>query len=460
MNINRITRLKEGQPNHQKKYVLYWMQQSQRVFYNHALEHAISLANEFNLPLLIYFGLTSHYPDANLRHYHFMLEGLLEVKTELAKKEIGFVFKLQSPEEGIQAFLKDAQALIMDTGYLRHQLIWRQRVYANASQQYPDLFIDIVDTDLIVPVAVASQKAEYGAYTLRPKLMRLYQEFMDFKSLLKVNITWQLTMKSDDDLSDLTSLEKKLNLDESVLPSKQYHGGYKEAKQHLYDFLKDDANEYPLSNDPGFDRTSKLSMYLHFGQISALEILDEMNLAMINRTLSQEAYEAFFEQLLVRRELAFNYVAYHRGYDKFETMTEPWAYQSLREHNQDYRTYLYTVKEMESYQTHDPYFNAAMKEMVISGYMHNYMRMYWAKKIIEWTQSHKQAYETILYLNNRYFLDGRDPNSYAGVAWCFGKHDRAWTERPIFGKLRYMNDKGLERKFDMDSFIKRINDLK
>ncbi len=459
MNINRITRLKEGQPNKQKKYVLYWMQQSQRVFYNHALEHAISLANEFKLPLLIYFGLTSHYPDANLRHYHFMLEGLLEVKTELAKKEIGFVFKLQSPEEGIQAFLKDAQALIMDTGYLRHQLIWRQRVYANATHLYPDLFIDIVDTDLIVPVAVASQKAEYGAYTLRPKLMRLYQEFMDFKSLSKVNIPWQLTMKSDDDLSDLTSLEKKLNLDESVLPSKQYHGGYKEAKQHLYDFLKDVANVYPLSNDPGFDRTSKLSMYLHFGQISALEIVDEMNFAMINRTLSQEAYEAFFEQLLVRRELAFNYVTYHHGYDQFESMTEPWAYQSLRVHNQDYRTYLYTVKEMESYQTHDPYFNAAMKEMVISGYMHNYMRMYWAKKIIEWTQSHKQAYETILYLNNRYFLDGRDPNSYAGVAWCFGKHDRAWTERPIFGKLRYMNDKGLERKFDMDSYIKRINDL-
>jgi deoxyribodipyrimidine photo-lyase len=128
----------------------------------------------------------------------------------------------------------------------------------------------------------------------------------------------------------------------------------------------------------------------------------------------------------------------------------------MKAHASDERTYLYTIDDYLHYKTHDPYFNAAMKEMVETGFMHNYMRMYWAKKIIEWSKTHQEAYETTLYLNNKYFIDGRDPNSYTGVAWCFGKHDRAWTERPIFGKLRYMNDKGLERKFDMQGYINKV----
>ena len=161
----------------------------------------------------------------------------------------------------------------------------------------------------------------------------------------------------------------------------------------------------------------------------------------------------------MRRELAFNFVYYREGYDAFETMTNPWAYRTMDLHNGDVRPYLYNLEALENFATHDIYWNTAMKEMVITGYMHNYMRMYWCKKIIEWTPNFKKAYETAIYLNNKYFIDGRDPNSYTGVAWCFGIHDRGWRERHVFGTLRYMNAQGLKRKFDMEKYIERVDKL-
>ncbi|MDD2682300.1 MAG: deoxyribodipyrimidine photolyase, partial [Bacilli bacterium] len=162
-------------------------------------------------------------------------------------------------------------------------------------------------------------------------------------------------------------------------------------------------------------------------------------------------------QVLIRRELAYNYVTYNKYYDNFLFITESWAYKTMNEHANDKKEYIYSISEMIKLKTHDIYFNAAMKEMLETGYMHNYMRMYWAKKIIEWTPTFEEAYNIIVLLNNKYFIDGRDANSYAGIAWCFGKHDRPWKERNIFGKLRYMNDKGLERKFDINKYINRIN---
>jgi deoxyribodipyrimidine photo-lyase len=459
MNPNRINNIKTGLVISKKSYVLYWMQQSQRVYYNHALEHAINRANELELPLVVFFGLTPNYPDANHRHYQFMLEGLKEVKQVLEAMHMSFVFKLESPEKAIIPLLKEADTLVMDYGYMRHQKQWRQIVWDYANRHLKELTIDIVDTDVIVPVDVASNKAEYGAYTLRPKLHKIYNEYRDYGGLLEVNQPIYIKIGSDDDLSDIDLLISKLEIDKTVAPSLIYHGGYTQAKAHLIDFLTYKINQYPLSNNPGDDLTSKLSMYLHFGQISSLEILDSLIERFHSNEVTQEAYLAFFEQLLVRRELAFNYLTYHKGYDLFDSMTEPWAYITMKEHNHDNRLFLYTIQDYVTFKTHDPYFNAAMKEMVYTGYMHNYMRMYWAKKIIEWSASFEEAYTTIIELNNKYFIDGRDPNSYAGVAWCFGKHDRAWTERLIFGKLRYMNASGLERKFDMEKYINRVNEL-
>jgi len=456
IHTERIQKLKQ-KPLKEGDYVLYWMQQSQRVHFNHALEHAIQTANQFNLPLLVYFGLTTGYPDANVRHYQFMLEGLREVKEILDKFHITFVLKLASPEIGIIPLLDHAHTLVMDMGYMRHQVKWRKDVVSYVDQNFMDINIDIVDTDLIVPVHVVSDKAEYGAYTLRPKIKKLYHEFRDFKRISTIVNKNPIQISSDDDLSNLSKTLQSLNLDQSVAPSPFYHGGYLAFSKLFIDFIENKANLYKDSNDPSKQLTSKFSMYLHFGQISSLDILERMMLAQSQGQVEGESFDAFIEQLLVRRELAFNYVTFQKGYDDFNLMTEPWAYMTMREHELDQRDYLYTTEELESSKTHDSYFNAAMKEMYFTGYMHNYMRMYWAKKIIEWMPTFREAYQTIIYLNNKYFIDGRDPNSYAGVAWCFGKHDRAWTERHVFGKLRYMNDKGLERKFDIDSYVYWVN---
>ena len=460
MNPNRINNIKIGVKNNSKKnYIIYWMQQSQRVFYNHALLHAINVANEKKLPLMVFFGLTSNYPEANSRHYFFMLEGLSEVKRTLKSLNISFVLKMESPEQAIIPYLDDADTLIMDYGYLNFQKRWRQIVWDYANRHYSHLSIDVVDTDLIVPVDIASNKAEYGADTLRPKLHQLYQEYRDYEGLNDILNSNMVGLDSDDELTDIDKSIEQLPIDKSVKPSKIYKGGYSEAKKWFIHFLDNHINQYPLSNDPGVDHTSRLSMYLHFGQISSLELLDILIKRYHSNEVTLEAYLAFFEQLLVRRELAFNYVSYQKGYDKFLTMTEPWAYSTMNDHLDDSRNYLYNIDDYVNFRTHDIYFNTAMKEMVYTGYMHNYMRMYWAKKIIEWSHSFEEAYTIIKTLNNKYFIDGRDANSYAGIAWCFGKHDRAWTERSIFGKLRYMNAAGLERKFDMKGYIERINKL-
>ncbi len=459
MNLKRISHIMTSKNAIQNQYVIYWMQQSQRVHYNHALERAIQIANQQNLPLLVFFGLTANYPDANQRHYVFMLEGLKEVKHILKTFHINFVVKYGSPEKALIPFLEDAHTLVMDQGYLKHQRTWRSFVLSYVKDHALNINIDVVDTDLIVPVEVASNKAEYGAYTIRPKIKKLYASFRDFSRISTLKNQTDLQIPSDDDLSDINQTIRNLHLEHTLAPSVVFHGGYTQASQLFFDFLNKKINRYPESNDPSLDLTSKLSLYLHFGQISSLEILDRLFMALNSGQIEGEGFDAFVEQLLIRRELAFNYVYYQKGYDQFETMTEHWAYETMRIHDLDERPYLYSKEVIENQKTHDPYFNAAMKQMVITGYMHNYMRMYWAKKIMEWTPSFKEAYETILYLNNHYFIDGRDPNSYTGVAWCFGKHDRAWTERKVFGKLRYMNAQGLERKFDIKAYVHQMDTL-
>jgi deoxyribodipyrimidine photo-lyase len=458
MNKNRLLHLKDGKVNQTKKYVVYWMQQSQRVHYNHALNHAIETANFYKLPLVCFFGLDDTYKDANERIYAFMLEGLKEVKETLNKLGITFIFRFGKPQEIIIDVLNDAQALIMDRAYLRIQRAWRKELFQKIKDN-EDLLIDMVDTDVIVPVHIASDKAEYGAYTLRPKIKRLYEAYRDFKRLEIIDNKNLVDIKSDNDLSDINALINNLNIDHSVPKSSYYHGGYKAASHLFSTFIQEKSEYYPMSSDPSTNYTSLMSMYLHFGQISSLELLERLYLALEQGQLKGESFDQYIEQLLIRRELAFNYVFYHQGYDAFETMTENWAYQTMNAHEFDHKDYLYDLETLETYQTHDVYFNAAMKQMVKTGYMHNYMRMYWAKKIIEWSPSFKKAYETTIYLNNKYFIDGRDPNSYAGVAWCFGKHDRAWTEREIFGKLRYMNAKGLERKFNINQYVNDMNAL-
>jgi len=448
MNPRRLTLRNEGDAAPGGRYVLYWMQQAQRINGNHALARAIDRANEAHLPVRVVFVLFAGFPEANARHFAFMLDGLKEVQTECVRRGIGFDLRHGEPVAEVTALLQDASAVVFDTGYLTHQRIWRDRLTDVVRSRFPHITLEEVDTDAVVPVRVASDHTEYGAYTLRPKLMRMHRAFLDFDGLSAVAVLHKPLPEPDLSMPD--------GVDMSVSPVTAFLGGYIAAVDRFERFLENAANRYPESNDPGEDLTSGMSPYLHFGQISALELVDRLTAAHAAGALNGMAYDSYLEQLLVRRELAINFVWNRIGYDRFETMTEPWAYRTMQAHADDPRDPTYTESEIEAGKTDDPYFNAAMHEMQKTGFMHNYMRMYWAKKIIEWTPSHEASYRLILRLNNRFFLDGRDANSYAGVAWCFGKHDRPWSERPVFGQLRYMNDKGLERKFDMRRYIKRV----
>ncbi len=430
------------------EYVLYWMQASQRTDYNHALEYALLKANEFRKPLIVFFGITDHFPEANERHYAFMLKGLSEVKRSLEQRNIQMVILHRSPEQGVIRLAKKASLVVVDRGYLNIQKEWR-RVVANRI----DCPLIQVESDVVVPVEGVSSKEEYAAATLRPKILRKLDQFLHPLTPIDPVVK---PIDLEVDSFSLEPIERSLStlrIDRSVKPVHTFQGGAREAYRHLEVFLEEKLDHYPeLRNDPTLDYLSQMSPYLHFGQISPVEIA-----LKVKRTGSPGS-EAFLEELIVRRELSMNFVFYNERYDSYEALPE-WAKRSLNSHRRDKRPYVYTLPQLEKAETHDPYWNAAQKEMVVTGKMHGYMRMYWGKKILEWSKTPEEAYRIALHLNNKYELDGRDPNGFAGVAWCFGKHDRPWGERPIFGNVRYMNEKGLKRKFDADQYVRNINRL-
>lgn len=431
-----------------QKYVLYWMQAAQRTEYNHALEFAIQKANERNKPLVVVFGLTDDYPDANLRHYWFMLEGLKEAQKTLAEKGIQLVILHKSPDKTAIGVSKNADLVVTDGGQLRVQRRWRKQV---AEKVECPLFE--VETNLIIPVTEVSQKEEFAARTIRPKIHKLLKQYLVPVRHKKPKKS-SLHLKFDSfDISDIEKAISKLKIDQTVQPVKKFIGGTSHARKHLRCFINNKLDDYNLlRNDPSLDYQSNMSPYLHFGQISPLYIALE-----ISKTKSK-GKEAYLEELIVRRELSHNFVYYNNKYDDFESL-EPWSKRTLNFHKKDKREYIYTLDEFEQAKTHDPYWNAAQMEMVITGKMHGYMRMYWGKKILEWTKTPQEGFNIALYLNNKYELDGRDANGFTGVAWCFGKHDRAWTERSVFGKIRYMNAAGLKRKFDIDDYVEKIKKL-
>ncbi|HET6490838.1 MAG TPA: deoxyribodipyrimidine photo-lyase [Syntrophales bacterium] len=433
------------------RYVLYWMQSSQRVECNHALEYAVGAADEHNLPVVVAFGLTERFPEANLRHYTFMLEGLEEVRKGLRRRGIRFVLLRRSPELAAVELAREASLVVADRGYLRMQRQWRRHVAKNA----PCAVIQ-VESDAVVPVETASPKEEYTAGTLRPKLQRILRDYLvplAERPLRKESLSLPLDVEGE---NDFQALPGRMAIDRTVAPVKTARGGTAQAKALLGEFIANGLRHYnDLRNDPGLDCSSHLSPYLHFGQISPLAIALRIS---GERAVPAAARDAYLEELIVRRELSMNFVYYNERYDEFESLPD-WAKKTLAGHAKDRREYLYRPEQWERAETHDPYWNAAQKEMVLSGRMHNYMRMYWGKKILEWSRSPAEAFRTALWLNNRYELDGRDPNGFAGVAWCFGKHDRAWPERKVFGKIRYMNDAGLKRKFDMDAYLKKVDVL-
>lgn len=427
-------------------FVLYWMQQSQRARHNHALCHAIQIANSLVLPLVVFFGITPDYPGANLRHYKFMIDGLAEVERELQKLGIRMVTWIIDPVDGVLRLADKAAVIIADFGYLKHQLLWRKEAASSVKCRFL-----AVESDVIVPVEAASIKEEYSAATLRPKITALMKFYTNLPPVIKPAKSSLPINVNSVNLSDTESIIAELNIDKSVKSVEQIKSGTVAAEKILKNFKESRLDEYPEKrNHPSINYASELSPYLHFGQISpvyiALQILDT----------DSPGRDDFLEELIVRRELSINFVYYNKNYDSCDAIP-PWAAATLKKHQSDRRDYLYSRREFEESLTHDIYWNAAQNELVTTGKIHNYMRMYWGKKIIEWTDSFEVAFDYMIYLNNRYALDGRDPNSYAGVAWCLGKHDRPWKERPVFGTVRYMNENGLKRKFDMSGYLKKFS---
>lgn len=435
--------------------VVYWMSRDQRIHDNWALAIAQEQSKATNQPLVVVFCLQRKFLEASPRHFLFMLEGLEHVQKSLQSLSIPFYLLQGSPEHEIPPFLNQIQAglLITDMSPLRIGKQWRKSVAEAISIPCIE-----VDAHNIIPVWHTSQKQEFAAYTIRPKIYSLLPEYLEvIPSIQKQHISWNFSVPSIDWHSYTTSLSDKH-------PITWIKPGETHARLAVKTFITTAINSYGSRNDPTKQAQSDLSPYLHFGHIASKTIVDDLldfqqkHIHQItekqkNGAQSESVEKAFLEELIVRKELSDNYCFYNNAYDSFDGFPS-WAKTSLHNHRNDQRPYLYTIEQLEQGSTHDPLWNAAQQEMVKKGKMHGYMRMYWAKKILEWTTSPEQALEYAITLNDTYELDGRDPNGYAGIAWSIGGvHDRPWFERPIFGKIRYMSYNGAKTKFNIQSYI-------
>ncbi|WP_211355880.1 deoxyribodipyrimidine photo-lyase [Lapillicoccus jejuensis] len=443
----RVRTLQDGDPDGGGRYVLYWMQSSVRADLNHALEYAVHRANDLEKPLLVCFGLMDDYPEANARHYLFLLQGLADVAKALEKRKIPFVVQRGAPYDVAIELGRKAALVVLDRGYLRHQKQWYDKVVGAL-----DVPVVQVETDVVVPVETASDKRESAARTLRPKITKHLTRFLVPLPTTTLKDTTAPRVKSED-VSDPEAYLKKLKVDDSAPPVRLWEGGNTAARKQLKAFLSNSFSSYSdHRNQPQTDDVSHMSKYLHYGHISPVAIALEVG------DRHGKNADDLLEELIVRRELPMNYVFYEKDYDKYSALPE-WARTTLDEHRDDNREHQYTAGQLEKGETHDEYWNAAMKEMVVTGYLHNYMRMYWGKKIIEWSTTPETAYKTAITLNNKYLLDGRDPNSWSNISWLFGNQDRGWTERPVLGKVRWMSAGGLERKADPKAYVEKVDKL-
>lgn len=449
--MERVRNLNHGQWNQRAKYVLYWAQMNRRADSNHALAFASDLANKHGLPLLFYEGLTCSYPFANDRFHTFLLEGVPETSRRLVKLGIGYVFHLRrrrsDPNDAFYRLANDAAAVVTDD--------YPTFIAAGHNKSVPSRLkipYYAVDSSCIVPMA-HFDKQEYAAYTIRPKIHKVLAKYLQPVAPIRMKKKWDAPVSSlhcavtDRDIPKLvTSCE----IDHSVEPSKEFRGGRAEAELRLRDFLEFNLRRYAkTSNQPSEKSTSGMSPYLHFGHISSLEIaLAAKEYAAEHKLIADE----FLEELIVRRELAFNFA--RRGPNPATLAALPdWAQATLRKHAKDKRDPVYTRDEFEQARTYDMLWNATQRELLRDGKIHGYYRMYWGKKIMEWSATHQEALDTMIYLHDKYALDGRDPNTYTNILWCFGLHDRPWAERPIFGMVRYMSLEGMKRKTDVNAYI-------
>ncbi|GIW63753.1 MAG: deoxyribodipyrimidine photo-lyase [Patescibacteria group bacterium] len=444
MEEKRIFKFNKKTINKNQKYVLYWIQNSLRLKYNYALKFAIEKANILKKPILVYFVL-KEFPLGNLRQYEFLRQGILEFKNHL--ENLGANFLVEKGD--FDLVLKKAQnacLVICDCGYLKKQRFWREKIAASLQTAFYE-----IESDVLIPLKLVSSKKVTYAFQIRKKVFDLLATFVKDFYIPEIKNKQKILEQS---ISEIDNLFNSLKIDKKVKPT-IFIGGESQARKKLLSFIEKKLRFYKdYRNNPAKDYQSNLSPYLHFGFISDIEIV---KLVLDRFSIKNENVKSFLNELLVWRILARIFVLYEKNYKSWRCLPE-WAVQTLDLHSRDRREYLYDLDTLEKGQTHDPYWNAAQKEMVLTGKMHNYMRMYWAKKVIEWTSDWRKAFKWLIYLNDKYELDGRDPNGYLGIAWSFGKFDRPWFERPIFGKIRYLSGKSLEKKFDMLPYLNKFKD--
>lgn len=436
------------------EYVLYWAGANRRVDSNHGLLRAAEIANELGLPVLCYEGVTCAYPHANDRLHTFLLEGVPETARRLKRLGIGYCFSLrrrkQDPDDVFFRVASRAACVVADD----YPTYWPAFLNATVPGKLAVRY-EAVDSSCIVPMNLL-EKREYAAYTIRPKIQRLLKDYLAPCPEPRVRRRWAAPPPEhhfEFSEAQIPAIVASCEIDHSVPPSLCFRGTRSEAEARLRLFLEKNLHRYAKErNQPAAHATSRMSPYLHFGRISALEIaLAAQEYAREHRLIADE----FLEELIVRRELAFNFARHAKNPESLLNLPE-WARATLLAHAKDPRTPCYTRAQFEQAQTHDALWNACQKEMLLRGVIHGYYRMYWGKKIIEWSPTCQDALETMIHIHDRWALDGRDPNTYTNILWCFGLHDRPWQERAVFGMIRYMSLEGMKRKTNVDAYLREI----
>jgi deoxyribodipyrimidine photo-lyase len=456
----RVRVLNSAPQRERAQYVLYWTQTDRRAEANFGLHFAAGLANSRGLPLLVYEGLTCTYPQANDRIHTFMLQAVPETERAMKKLGAGYCFYLRRKRDDANDVLyrlaAHAAAVVTDD--------YPAFIAARHNQSVPariGVAFYAADSSCIVPMS-RHEKHAYGAYTIRPRIHKLLPEYLKPAPEVKLKHRWPARLNAaispwhTEVKGNIPQLVAACEIDHRVPPSIAFDGGRKQAQKRLTHFLQQKLHRYASErNDPSRHATSDLSPYLHFGHIAALEIaLAAQEYAAHHDLVAAE----FLEELIVRRELAFNFARFATDMQSFRDLPE-WAKLNMIKHATDARTLMYTPRQFEAAETYDALWNATQKELLLRGKIHGYYRMYWGKKIIEWSPTYEDALGTMIHLHERYALDGRDPNTYTNILWCFGLHDRPWPERPVFGTFRWMSLEGMKRKTDVQAYIDEIEQL-
>ena len=478
----RIRQANTAPVNHVGDFVLYWMTAYRRTNWNFSLDRAIDWARELDKPLVILEALRCGYQWASDRLHGFILEGMADNARSLSGKPVRYYpYVEQFPDEGkglLYALSRKACVIVTDD----FPAFFIPRMAASASKKMP-VRMELVDSNGILPLR-AADRVFTTAYSFRrflqknlPAHLYVHPKSAPFKGVrLRHPYSLPQEITRGWPSAEQTILQGKpfdvsaIPLDHNVSPVPA-RGGSDRAKRLVREFLKNRISDYTdKRNQPEEAVTSGLSPYLHFGHISAHEIfsrltktegwfLDRLSPRADGRRSGwwgmSEPAEAFADQLITWRELGFNMCWQREDYQAYESLPE-WAYETLKDHERDMRPYLYTFDQFEAADTHDELWNAAQTQLCREGTIHNYLRMLWGKKILEWSENPGQALDIMIELNNKYALDGRDPNSYSGIFWVLGRYDRAWgPERPIFGKIRYMSSENTARKVSVFNYIKK-----